>query len=280
MPAEGVHFSALDDSGLSTSAHPTALRLGAVLVDLPYFDRFPGALLRYLLGRPPAPSRWGDVTHHRAPIAVARGLVEEAQRLGGEDGAWLRALALGYACHAAVDRSMHPFVNRLAASRAKRLGDAHARQHIEIEKYQSILFHDARMGFEVMGTRALYRHCRVKAEPLWRPGRVSDAVQRVMLAAWAEAPSRQTLRGWARGYAQYVTLIASPLGSRVAPRAEKEAVRDELFTGFLPQFEAAVAQSKRWVQALGDYARDAAFDASAKAALEKVMPEGTIDPQG
>ena len=278
MPAEGVHFSALDDSGFACSL-PGALRLGAVFVDLPYFERFPMAVLRYLLERPPAASRWGDVTHNRAPIAVGRGLVEEAQRLGGEEGAWLRALALGYICHAAVDRAVHPHVNALAARRAERLKDTPARQHIEIEKYQSILFHDARMGFEVMGTRALYEHCIVDAAPLWRPGRVSDAVQRVLLAAWGEAPTRATLRGWSRGYAQYVALIASPLGSRVAPREEKERVRAEVFEGFAEQFSGAVAQSKRWMRALEAYARDAAFDASARAELERVMPEGTIDPR-
>lgn len=278
MPAEGVHFSALDDSGLASS-HAAALRLGAVFVDLPYFEHFPLAVVRYLLGRPPAPSRWGDVTHHRAPIAVGRGLVEEAQRLGGEEGAWLRTLALGYICHAAVDRAMHPHVNGLAARRAQRLNDTHARQHIEVEKYQSILFHDARMGFEVMGTRALYTHCIVDAAPLWKPGRVGDAVQRVLLASWGEAPTRATLRGWSRGYAQYVTLIASPLGRRVAPREEKERVRAEVFDGFADQFSAAVAQSKRWMQALEAYARDATFDASARAELERVMPEGTIDPR-
>lgn len=278
MPAEGVHFSALDDSGFATT-HPGALRLGAVFVDLPYFERFPRAVLRYLLERPPAASRWGDVTHHRAPIAVGRGLVEEAQRLGGDEGAWLRALALGYICHAAVDRTVHPHVNALAARRAERLGDTPARQHLEIEKYQSILFHDARLGFEVMGTRALYEHCRVDAAPLWRPGRVGDAVQRVLLAAWGEAPTRETLRGWSRGYAQYVTLISSPLGRRIAPRAEKERVRDEVFEGFAAQFAQAVAQSKRWLHALDAYARDATFDASARAELERVMPEGTIDPR-
>ena len=116
MPAEGVHFSALADSGLSSGA----ARVGAIFVDLPYFERFPLALLRYVLEWGPAASRWGDTTHHKAPIAVGRGLMEEAKKLGGEDGAWLHELALGYISHAAVDRSMHPHVNALASARAKR----------------------------------------------------------------------------------------------------------------------------------------------------------------
>ncbi len=278
MPAEGVHFSALNDSAVATP-HPGAARLGAVFVDLPYFDRFPSAVLRYLLDRPPAPSRWGDVTHHRAPIAVGRGLAEEAARLGGDDGAWLHALALGYISHAAVDRSVHPHVNALAAARAERLRDTHARQHQEVEKYQSILFHDARMGFEVMGTRALYEHCIVDPSPLWKPGRVADAVERVLQGAWGEAPSREELKSWSKGYVQYVKLIASPLGRRVAPREEKERVRAEVFPHFAEQFSRAVAQSRRWMQALDAYVRDGRFDESARAQLERVIPEGTIDPR-
>lgn len=276
VPAEGVHFSALADSRVAVP-HASAAKLGAVLVDLPYFERFPLAVARYLLSRPPAHSRWGDVTHHRAPIAVGRGLAEEAARLGGEDGAWLHALALGYISHAAVDRTVHPHVNSLAAARAARLGDAHARQHVEVEKYQSIMFHDARMGFEVMGTRALYEHCAVEAAPLWI-GRTGEAVQRVLLAAWGEAPSRALLRGWARGYAQYVWVIASPLGARVAPREEKERLRGELFDGFNRHFDAAVVRSRAWMTALDRYSRDGLFDESARAELERVMPEGTIDP--
>ena len=275
MPAEGVHFSALRDSGLSGDA----ARLGAVFVDLPYFERFPLAVLRYLLDAGPLPSRWGDVTHRRAPIAVGRGLMEQAVRLGGEAGAWLEAFALGYISHAAVDRSMHPWVNSLALERAQRLDDTLERQHQEVEKFQSIIFHDGRLGFEVMGTGALYAHCTVDAAPLWTPGPVREAVQRVLSEAWGEAPAPALLRGWARGYAQYVTLIASPLGRRVAPREEKEVARAELFQGFEGRFDAAVAQSKRWISALKAYGRDGAFDASARAALERELPEGTIDPQ-
>ncbi|MBK7863607.1 MAG: hypothetical protein IPJ65_34375 [Archangiaceae bacterium] len=277
MPAEAVHLSAFADSRV-TVPHVEAARLGALFVDLPYFESFPLSVARYLFKRPPATSRWGDVTHQKAPIAVGRGLMEEGVRLGGADGAWLRSLALGYVSHAAVDRSMHPFVNRLAAARAARLGDAHARQHQEVEKYQSILFHDARLGFEVMGTRELHAYCTVDASPLHRPGAIAQAVDRVLLSAWGVAPGLERFSGWARGYAQYIALISSPLGKRVAPPAQKERERPELFPQFEERFARAVQQSRTWVETLAAYGADARFDASARAELERVMPEGTIDP--
>ncbi len=275
MPAEGIHFSVLGDSGVGGSA----ARLGALFVDLPYFDSFWWGVVRYLLKVGPSPSAWGDVTHNRAPIAVGRGFMEEGVRMKGDGGLWLRGLAAGYICHAAADRSMHAHINALAKARAERLGDKPQRQHLEVEKFQSILFHDARMGFEVMGTQALVTHCEIDAAPLWKPGPVRDAVQRVMKAAWGEAPSPRLFRGWAKGYAQYLKLIGGPLGKRVAPGPEKEAAREEVFTGFHERYDAAVAKSKRWIATLSAYGDDGVFDASARAALESEMPEGTIDPK-
>lgn len=279
MPAEAVHVSALHDAAVPPP-RADAAKLGALFVDLPYFDRFPLAVGRYLFKRPPAPSRWGDVTHHRAPIAVARALMEEARRADAAARGWLHSFALGYICHAAVDRSVHPHVNAFAKARAEAQGDTLSRQHQEVEKYQSILFHEQRLGRDFMGTLALRDYCAVDASPLWKSPDVRDAVQRALNRAWGEAPLPADFRDWAGGYAQYLLLIASPLGKTVAPPAAKERVRAELFDGpaFPKQFEAAVAQSNRWMAALGAYFDDGRFDDSAKAQLEAEIPEGTIDP--
>ena len=88
MPAEAVHLSALQDT-LAGAAAPLAAatagpalreaaRLGAVFVDLPYFESFPRVLLDYVLKRPQRPSRWGDIFHQRTPIALGRALAESA----------------------------------------------------------------------------------------------------------------------------------------------------------------------------------------------------------
>jgi hypothetical protein len=69
MPVEAVHLSGLVDSLATSSAwvrratsgpYHRAARLGALFVDLPYFDRFSLAVARYALRQPQAPSTMGS----------------------------------------------------------------------------------------------------------------------------------------------------------------------------------------------------------------------------
>ena len=166
MPVEAVHLSAFEDTlavapAILRRAIPPSLRdaarAGALFVDLPYFHWFAIGLVRYALRWPQAPSRWGDLLHQRAPIRLGVALGEAGAVLlrsaaTAETGAYLRALALGYVSHAALDTLMHPLVNRLAAEQAAALGDTVARQHGEVEKIHSVLFHEERYGFDFLGT--------------------------------------------------------------------------------------------------------------------------------
>src|SRR5688572_26807297 len=112
MPAEAVHLSALLDSLPGSPAeallrrHGREARLGAILVDLPYFDRFALGVLRYLLRRPVAGSTWGASFHLRRPVGLGKALLRRAASLRAaaptrEDGDRLLALALGYFSHLA-----------------------------------------------------------------------------------------------------------------------------------------------------------------------------------
>lgn len=294
MPAEAIHLSALHDT--LTTAPPVArrflsgvqreraARLGAILVDLPYFDRFPTAVLNYVLKRPQHHSPWGETFHYRTPIAFGRALGEaavELQRseLTREAGAELCALTLGYISHAAVDTSMHPMVNGMARRRMQTLGGTLSQQHQEVEKFQSILFHEQRLGLDFMGTRHLYRYVTVDLDPVARPTPVQTALRGVLGRLHGSAPTDEELARWARGYRSYVLLIASPLGKTIAPPTAKERERAELFDRleFPRRFLAAVAQSRRWVEALAGYLADGRFDDSARAALHREIPEGPID---
>jgi hypothetical protein len=300
MPAEAIHLSALQDSlpdggklchGILTDPSlREAARLGAVLVDLPYFDRFSRAVMRYLFHLEPQTSRWGDILHHRAPIALGRELSEAAVKLQkssatAAEGRVLQALAIGYISHAAVDTSMHPMVNSTARARARRLGGAPSRQHQEVEKFQSIIFHEKRFGFDFMGTKELLRYIAVDAAPLVGDSglqAVAQAVAESMHKALGEAPSRQDFRRWAKGYKSYAQLIASPLGKTIAPPRDKEREGPALFAAldFPAHFARAVTHSARFIKALCEYMKDGVFDESARAALAKEIPEGTIDPSG
>lgn len=295
MPAEAVHLSALADTLSDASIavkritdgpeRLSATRLGAVMVDLPYFDEFALAVLNFLRKRAQKHSPWGDIFHHGTPISVGRRLGERAVALGRsaatkDTGAILQALALGYMCHAAVDTAMHPMVNRLARARQQTHGGAHSRQHQEVEKFQSILFHEQRFGFDFMGSLHLYRYISVEGSLLGRASLLQSAVREVLHAEHQHSPSAEELRRWVRGYRTYTLLLASPLGKTIAPRADKERERAPLFDdlAFPRLFAEAVAQSRRWVAAFTDYLVDGSFDDSARAALAKIIPEGTIDP--
>ena len=131
MPAEAIHLSALDDTlvalplrlraTLVAPATWPVAKLGAMFVDLPYYEGITGTLLRHTLGLPPRPSSWGDVLHQRAPIALGvrlgeLGVALQRQRALHKQGDALVALALGYISHAAVDTALHPLVNDERAS--------------------------------------------------------------------------------------------------------------------------------------------------------------------
>jgi hypothetical protein len=87
VPAEAIHLSALED-GLDAldpaprrllETHREAARLGAVLVDLPYFERFRWEVVRHVTRRPPRPSAWGDRLHRAAPSRVGLELLRAAR---------------------------------------------------------------------------------------------------------------------------------------------------------------------------------------------------------
>src|SRR4051794_9051278 len=175
MPVEAIHISAFTDSlagsVLARSLESDELhalgRLGALVIDFPYFERFPLGVLRYLLKRPTAQSAWGDMLHKGRPVRAATSMLEAVRELRARgrrsEAERLFAFALGFVSHLAVDRSMHPLVNRMARERAARLGGEPAHHHTEIEKFHSVLFHEERLGFDFMGKPALRKHIEVDA---------------------------------------------------------------------------------------------------------------------
>lgn len=296
MPVEAVHLSGLVDSVAESSQWVRratlgplhrAARLGALFVDLPYFDRFSQAVVRYALRAAQTPSLWGDVFHQRTPIALGVTLAESGHKLAQQSathaaGQTLMALSLGYISHAALDTSMHPHINRLAKERSARTGLAPSVEHQEIEKFHSLLFHEQRFGHDLMGTQKMRAYIEVDASILAEPGPLSDAVQRAIVSLHGQAPSLQDFRRYASGYRSYARLIGNALvGPRIGPKAEREAARAEVFASFdFPaRFAKAVALSRRYLDALGSYLADGVFDESARRALAMVLPEGSIDPE-
>lgn len=89
MPAEGIHLTALREATAAPALSPAirraltrwddAARLGAVALDLAYFDHYAEEVARYALRIPPRHSPWGDLIHERAAIEILRELTTRAR---------------------------------------------------------------------------------------------------------------------------------------------------------------------------------------------------------
>ncbi|MEO6952098.1 MAG: hypothetical protein ABI321_09810 [Polyangia bacterium] len=272
MPAEAIHLSALSDSAVPAADDELRAlqRLGAVVLDLAYFDRFAAGVARYVLRRPLATSPLGDALHARDPSRVARSLVEQGRVLRESpstrrDGERVLAVALGLLSHLAVDSRLHPLVNQLAKVRAQRLDDRAARQHSEVEKFHSILFHEVRLGFDFMGDRRIAEYIAVEGQRVHDGGAIARALASALEIVHGSAPPASDIARWTRGYRQYTSLLASFIGKRIMPQATKEAVRAEVYDDarFLEHYADAVQRSVAYTRAglaLADDGDVAAFD--------------------
>jgi hypothetical protein len=293
VPVEAIHISAYLDS-LSASRAPAQLRsgqlrelgrLGSLVIDFPYFERFPLGVLRYLLHRPTAQSTWGESLHKGTPVCAAHRLLQQSRDLRTRDAAAadrVLALALGFVSHLAVDRSLHPLVNRMAAERAGRMGGDPSHHHTEVEKFHSVLFHEERLGFDFMGTPKLREHIGVDAHAVHRDPALFGALNAAFADAVGRAPEAANLERWARGYTQYVWLVSSPVGKRIVPNDVKPRVHAELYRGpfgaFVDAYGIAVRASREALDAALAWAEAPPERAdAARAAFSQVLPEGPID---
>lgn len=289
MPAEGIHLTALREAMSSAQLAPAgrkrlargedAARFGAILVDLPYFHRFTGEVLRYLAGVPAKPSPWGAALHDGGAIDLLGAVIDVARR---ERDDTLGAIALGLASHCAIDRALHPLINALA--RAHREGKNHDASHREVEKFQSICFHEHYMGRDMMGTSEITSYLAIRLmEGL--PDRIIVHVLEAWRRALGAAPEPSELAGYTRGYRTHTMLLGTPLGKRLAPGAVKEAAKPRYFHGRWGSFpslvEQAVAASISILDATCDVLDASVTDVHrARATLASRLPRGTIDPQG
>jgi hypothetical protein len=289
MPAEGIHLTAVREAtaatGLAASVrkrlvrHDDAARFGAILVDLPYFHQFALEVLRYLAGVPAQPSRWGAELHDGGAVELLFALLDVARR---ERDDVLAAIALGVASHCSIDRALHPLINALA--REYREGANHDAAHREVEKFQSICFHEVYLGGDRMGTPQISAHLQIQLA-----AQLDTRRARLIREAWrlalGEAPSDLEFAGFRRGYRAHTRLLGSPLGKRVAPPAAKEAARPRYLAGgwgtFEEVLEAAIAASIGVLESATAVLEAGATEApAARAHLASMLPRGTIDPAG
>jgi hypothetical protein len=290
VPAEWIHLTALREAAfLGSLATParrcvlrfeSAARLGAIGPDLPYFDHYGEELVRYVAGIPARASSWGARVHSGGAIELLGSVLDRARR---ERSELLAALAMGLASHASIDRSMHPLVNALARRFPE--GRSHDASHREVEKFQSILFHERYYGRDHLGSAAIGPLIGVPAAELIATTLAGPALAQAYGRMSSESRFEKPLRRMANGYGMHRAVLSSPLGKRVASAAEKERARPIFFEGGWGNFERVLEQTVRFSVPVIE-AVWAAFEAtdrdatSARAALAALLPEGSIEGQG
>jgi hypothetical protein len=257
-----------------------AARLGSIAPDLPYFDRYAEEVVRYAVRLPSRPSPWGAQIHQGGAVALVHVVLEHARR---ERSELLAALALGLASHASIDRAVHPLVNALARKFPE--GKTHDASHREVEKFQSILFHERYYGRDHMGSPGIVRLVAVAARELYETTLAGPALADGYARATSDADTNLPLRRMARGYELHARVLGSPLGKRVATPSDKERAAPLFDRGPWGTFDAVLHESiGRSVPVLE--AAWSVFDASnadvasARAALDAALPAGSIEGQG
>lgn len=289
MPAEAIHLTSLREAAARQQLPPPArrclvqeedaARLGAVLHDLPYFHHYLEAVVRYAARIAPRPSSWGDVVHEQAAVPIVFSLLRAARR---ERSARLAAVGLGLASHAAIDRQLHPLINSLARRYAD--GMSHDAAHREVEKFQSICFHESYFGGDRMGTPAIGRVVQVPMCELFADGLVASAVTAAYRESMTSAPGLDALRAMGRGYERHTAVIASPLGSLVAPAPAKDRARPRFLFGawgtFEDVLERAIVRSVEVLERAWAVFEASDADTTAELSLASLLGPGTIDERG
>jgi hypothetical protein len=293
MPAEAVHLTALRESMALPAAsgelralvarNEDAARLGSVLIDFPYFHRFKEQVVRYALGLEQRHSPWGAALHADGPVAAIAALLRRA-RAARDEG--VAALAIGLASHAALDRMIHPLVNALARENGMRRGLSRMSAHMEVEKYQSICFHEVVFGEDAMGTPRLAAYIALGLAPALEGHPLGAAWREALDGTCPTAAAAPVALGsWGRGYRSYTALLGSPLGKTLAPEKKKAWARPLYLSGPWGDFADLIAQAIAGSvpvleRALAAFtATDADADAGLAAFLE-LLPPGTIDGDG
>lgn len=293
MPAEAIHLTALREALASPRIDPalrrlveresSAARLGAVVVDLPYFQRFPEQVARYAVGLPPAHSPWGVALHECGPIEALVALLVLARRRRDDAVA---AFAVGLASHAFLDRALHPLINALGRANGVRRGKTSMSAHMEVEKFQSIIFHERYHGRDYMGTPTLARFIAVPLAPRLATHPIGRALRSALAGSFGAGPSVAELRDWGRGYDHYTALIGSPLGKTIAPESAKERARPIFLAGPWGTFDGLLAEAIRGSIDVMEaafsvtIAGDGAAESAALERFRELLGPGTIDAAG
>ncbi len=267
---------------------PGARRLGAVFVDLPYFTAFPLQVARHFVGRVSLSDPWGHVFHTRGVGRLALAVVEGVRRRhleAREGGAEAIAFLGGYLSHHAMDRLIHPVVQRHVREHLAASGGWFESHHTEAEKYQSLFFHHELLGRDIMGTEyPLQVTATFPGASRWRarlPEELAAVIEGAIVEVHARTPSRRQLDAWLRWTSWYGRLLSSGQGWRegidALTDAEKLKRRYYTETGVAQLVDQATALTLDYLRAADETLACETLDRAMRARFLEAVPDVDLD---
>jgi hypothetical protein len=293
MPGATLHLtfvSLLPDAAIpapfarAIALAPRHAQLGAMALDLPYYDNMALMALRYGLNRPAELRPWGRRLHDAgaAALVYAR-LCARVRRPGGGARSLPAparlALVAGVASHLALDVALHDLVHFIARREAARGAHDESFYHRLAEKFHSMFFHLDRFGADLIGSPRWLERTKLTpgASLLWR--RHDPAVADLWLGALAdqfgEAPTLAEWSGWLRSFVQFGWLTSGALAARNTRRYSTPANRRTYYSNdqfhFPDHLAAAVALAERILTLTARHLESGRDDDDARAAFVREL---------
>jgi hypothetical protein len=161
-------------------------RLGAVMLDLPYFEGLIGSGVRLMLGRPICLPEIGTSLHSTDPVGLIERILVDADSPSG------RALALGAVTHYAADLVFHPAICQMVDDRHAPLEQRDS-VHKSIEDQVDLHVSFDLLGHSGIGTHYVTEKLLLVPHPAWA-ARFCRAAWQSSRVAIHEAKARLYLR--------------------------------------------------------------------------------------
>jgi hypothetical protein len=213
----------------------TCARLGAVLVDLPFYTNIVKMMLGYWLEMPAEMCPFAQVMHRYHPDLFTWHFLQEVHRDSVLPRRQRLAVLGGFLSHVALDLELHGLVNWCARRDVILSGGNESHQHRLAEKYQSLFFHRALRGQDIIGSRRVFTETtRIVDHPSFfrvhpEPPLIRWASEMLGGFFHEAAPSMRQFAAWVRAFRHFGFMVSLPPAGRNSLRLGNDHNRERYF---------------------------------------------------
>jgi len=263
MPSATLHLTHVEllsrDPGLAAplgqalQQELTCARLGAVLVDLPFYTNIVKMMLGYALEMPAENCPFAQQMHRYHPDLFSWHFLREAERGHALSREQRLAIMGGFFSHVALDLELHALVNWCARRDLILLGGVESHHHRLAEKYQSLFFHRELQGKDIIGSpRVFTETTRIVDHPAFFRLHPEQPVVRwctELLAGFfhESAPSMRQFAHWVRCFRHFGFMVSLPPARGNSERLGNDDNRQRYFENadfsFMEHYRRAYGRS-------------------------------------